>query len=220
MSAMSTTPTTRLGWALRTARHRAGMTLRQVSQASEGRLDNAVLSQLENGRSVNPTARILLAISDTLGISCANLFEYTAAGGDLLDLDQIDGHLHVAAHMALLSGARIPVQNYADGPYTGEFAPIDQPETLKRYNDAAFARHERMVNKFTVVNQGLGNRGVVIEAIRARAEEDRLRGLLVAEMYDCDGHCVGCRRHHTDGHSDDCRYNQPAYAGLVPQESN
>jgi transcriptional regulator with XRE-family HTH domain len=63
---------------LRRLRARSGMTLREVEEASEGRVSNAYLSQLEQGRRPAPNPRILTALAQVYRVPVQDLFE--AAG--------------------------------------------------------------------------------------------------------------------------------------------
>lgn len=64
-----------LGRFLASIRNDRGMTLRQVEDATEKEVSNAYLSQIENGRIQNPSARVLLALAEAYGIDYGLLME-------------------------------------------------------------------------------------------------------------------------------------------------
>ena len=51
------------------------LTLRDVEEATGGKISNAYLSQLEHGRIKKPSPNILHALSDIYGVSYSNLME-------------------------------------------------------------------------------------------------------------------------------------------------
>jgi HTH-type transcriptional regulator, competence development regulator len=63
---------------LKSLRSRAGLTLREVEQRTDGQVSNAYLSQLESGRRPSPHPRILTALAHVYGAAVEQLFE--AAG--------------------------------------------------------------------------------------------------------------------------------------------
>jgi transcriptional regulator with XRE-family HTH domain len=60
---------------LRGLRQAAGMTLRDVEQASGEAVSNVYLSQLENGRRTDPNPRYLVALAQVYGVPAELLFE-------------------------------------------------------------------------------------------------------------------------------------------------
>ena len=69
---------TTLGQLLRNTRRAREMTLRDVEAAARGKVSNAYLSQIENGRVINPSPPVLAVLSDALVIQYSELM--AAAG--------------------------------------------------------------------------------------------------------------------------------------------
>ena len=102
---------------LRRLRDESGLTLRQVEDASAGRVSNAYLSQLEQGRRPSPNPRILTALAQVYRVPVKDLFE--AAGYvDAPEASEID---------------RAYEQVLADGSFSfGTRAPGDLSQDAKR----------------------------------------------------------------------------------------
>ena len=67
-----------LGQALHDARVASGKSLRDVEHALKGKVSNAYLSQLENGRAASPSPQVLHALAEVLPITYVRLM--TLAG--------------------------------------------------------------------------------------------------------------------------------------------
>jgi HTH-type transcriptional regulator, competence development regulator len=68
-------PRPSLGEHLRRLREAAGLTLRQVEEATNKQVSNAYLSQLENDKISKPSPNILLALSQVYSTSYEDLME-------------------------------------------------------------------------------------------------------------------------------------------------
>lgn len=73
-----------LGIYLKTLRSGAGMSLREVEEATGKEVSNAYLSQLESGKILKPSPNILHSLATAYAVSYENLMEragYIAPGG-------------------------------------------------------------------------------------------------------------------------------------------
>jgi transcriptional regulator with XRE-family HTH domain len=66
---------------LKTKRFFSKLTLRDVENLSNGVISNAYLSQLENGKTKNPSAKVLYHLSRIYKISCDKLIEKCIESG-------------------------------------------------------------------------------------------------------------------------------------------
>lgn len=61
---------------LKERREALGLTLRDVERATKGRVSNAYLSQIENGKIGNPSLGVAIEIAATYGIPVETLIEW------------------------------------------------------------------------------------------------------------------------------------------------
>ena len=110
-----------LGQYLWTLRKAAAMTLREVEEASEKRVSNAYLSQLETGRVKNPSPAILHELSDVYGTRLPKNANVMCSYEKMMELA---GHIRPSEQQAKQS-SRLPT-------FAGEnLTPEEEDELLK-----------------------------------------------------------------------------------------
>jgi len=93
---------------LRSLRLKAGLTLREVEQRSDGAISNAYLSQIEGGKRPPPKPAILVALGGIYGAAVESLFE-RAGYMHAPSLSQIDiAYEQVIADRSFDFGTRFP----------------------------------------------------------------------------------------------------------------
>lgn len=111
-----------LGQYLWTLRKAAAMSLREVEEASENRVSNAYLSQLETGRIKNPSPAIL---HDLAAVYAARLPKKAAVVCSYERMMELAGHIRPAAEASKRT-SRLPT-------FAGENLTPDEEDELLKY---------------------------------------------------------------------------------------